>query len=377
MRNGVLAIVVCAAALLVLPASAAAAAKPVVGLGDQKAQMFDDPRMAWLGVKHARLVVPWFIATKSAAIDEQRHVTAWLEAARRDGVEPLVAFGHGFVGWTRIYLPKPDEYRRAIRAFRKRWPWVKTVIPWNEANHCSQPTCRKPEAAARFFDIVKNECRGCKVVATAVIDQPNMVPWLRRFERAAQAKVTVLGLHNYLDVNRLRSRGTQRLLKAFKGEVWITEAGGVVYRRKFKSKVADFPENATHAGKVIRYTLDLATKLSSRVQRVYLYHWNVDRPQPTWDSGLIDWAGVARPGFSALARFMGRDPLRAPKIVPLPPSSSPSTPGATNPPPPSPSGSPPPSSGGGSGGSQPPPPSEEPDPGCSITVICPVLGGLG
>ena len=370
MRNGLLVALVCVvAAAWATPASAA---KPIVGIGDQKAQMFEDPRLPWLGVRHARLVVPWFAETKSASAEDKRHIAAWLNGARRRGIQPLVAFGHGFVGWTRIYLPKVDEYRRAVRAFRKRWPWVRTYIPWNEANHCSQPTCRKPERAAQYFDVMKRSCPKCTILATAVIDQPNMVSWLKKFDRAAKSRMTIVGLHNYLDVNRLRSSGTRRLLKAFKGDVWITESGGVVYRRHFKSRVADFPENATHAGKVTRFVLDMATRLSSRVKRVYLYHWNVDRPEPTWDSGLIDWAGIARPGFSALARHLGRDPLRAPRPIVLPAiAGDPAPPGAPGGPAP-----PPPSSGGEQPPPSQPPPSDPPpeeDPGCSITVICPVL----
>jgi hypothetical protein len=377
LRNGLLAALV-GAALVLLTAAPASAASPIVGIGDQKTQMFDDPRLPWLGIKHARIVVPWFAALPTADPAETRHIDAWLRAARRRGVQPLVAFGHGFVGWTRIYLPKPAEFRRAVKAFRKKHPWVKNYIAWNEANHCSQPTCRKPEQAAQLFDVLKQECRGCTVLATALIDQPNMVKWLRRFDRAAKSRITVLGLHNYLDVNRLRSSGTRKLLKAFKGDVWITESGGVVYRKHFKAKVADFPENPAHAGKVTKFVLDLSKRLSPRVKRVYLYHWNADRPEPTWDSGLIDWTGVARPGFNALARFMGRDPRLAPKIAPvLLPPPPPPTPAAENPPPPEPSSgggsSPPPSSpppsGGGGGEPQP-----EPEPECSLVVICPLLG---
>jgi hypothetical protein len=377
MRNGILLATLLA---LLLAAPAADAKRPIVGIGDQKAQMFDDPRLPWLGVKHARLVVPWF-AEHSASLDERRYLAGWLESARRRGIQPLVAFGHGFIGWTRIYLPKVSEYRQAFRAFRRRWPWVKTIIPWNEANHCSQPTCRKPERAAAYFDVVKDECPSCTVVATAVIDQPNMVPWLARFQRAAEHEVKIVGLHNYLDVNRLRSTGTRKLLRAFRGKVWITESGGVVYRKHFKSRVADFPENPRHAGKVTRFVLDLASKLSARVQRVYLYHWNVDRPEPTWDSGLIDWAGVARPGFAALAQFLGRDPLRAPRLLaPPPPVVGPSPvgaappPGTTTPPPSQPSGS---ASQSPSGSSPPPPSNGEPEqpPDCGIVVLCPLLPG--
>ena len=374
-RNGLL--IASAVLVFLAAASPASAAGPIVGIGDQKTQMFDDPRLPWLGVKHARVVVPWFVATKTASPEERKHVTDWLNAARRRGVQPLVAFGHGFIGVSRIYLPKVSEYRTAVRAFRKRFPWVKNYIAWNEANHCSQPTCRKPARAAQYFDTLKAACKGCTVLATALIDQPNMVSWLKRFDRAAKSKITVLGLHNYLDVNRLRSSGTRKLLKAFKGKVWITESGGVVYRRHFRSKVSDFPENKTHAGKVTRYVLDLSTKLSSRIKRVYLYHWNADRPEPTWDSGLIDWAGVARPGFDALARHMGRDPRLAPRLpIALPPvigGDVPAGPGPSqNPPPSQPSSgsTPPPSEPPPSGGGEP----EPPPPDCGIVVLCPLLG---
>ena len=44
--------------------------------------MFSDARMPWLGIKHARLVVPWYVAS---GIDkaELRYVDNWLRAARR------------------------------------------------------------------------------------------------------------------------------------------------------------------------------------------------------------------------------------------------------------------------------------------------------
>src|SRR5688500_7038880 len=106
MRKGLLILV----AMALLAGSAEAAPrKLVVGIGDQKASMFTDPRLDWLGVRHARLVVPWYVASGTNK-EELAYVDAWLRAARRAGVEPLVGFGHGFVGWTRIYLPKRAEY---------------------------------------------------------------------------------------------------------------------------------------------------------------------------------------------------------------------------------------------------------------------------
>jgi len=53
-RNGLLLAVAC---LLLAVPSAADAKRPIVGIGDQKVEMFDDARLPWLGVKHARLVM--------------------------------------------------------------------------------------------------------------------------------------------------------------------------------------------------------------------------------------------------------------------------------------------------------------------------------
>src|SRR5687767_78274 len=147
MRNGLL-LVVCLSALLALTAPAHAGSKVVVGIGDQKTGMFEDPRIPWLGIKHARLVVPWYVGSGVNA-EELEYVDQWLRAARKAKVEPLVSFGHGFVGFTRILLPKVADYRKAVRDFRRRYPWVRRYIAWNEANHCSQPTCKKPERAAQ------------------------------------------------------------------------------------------------------------------------------------------------------------------------------------------------------------------------------------
>jgi hypothetical protein len=363
MRKGLLALAVLAG--LVCAPSAHAAKPLVVGIGDQKPAMFTDARMKWLGIKHARLVVPWYVAS-GVEPQELAYVDSWLKAARRAGVQPLVGFGHGFSGFMRIYRPKPAEYRRNVRLFRKRYPWVKRFIAWNEANHCSQPTCRYPERAAQYFDAVKSVCPSCTVVAADLIDQPNMVKWFKRFRKKAKHKPTVVGLHNYLDVNRLRITGTRKLIKAVpRGtRIWITETGGVVRRKHFRGRVAEFPETPEHAGKVTSYLLRWARRLP-RIDRVYLYHWNADSDQATWDSGLIGPRGVGRPGLDALARHLRRDPRTAPKPPPAPvPPSSPPPPVGENPPPPS-----------SGGGSSPPPPEEEPE--CSLLILCDRPLGLG
>jgi hypothetical protein len=371
MRNGLLLALV---TMLLLGATAStASARTTVGLGDQKIDMFSDPRVKWLGVRHARLVIPWYVATKSGLPGDQLYIDTWLRAARRSGTQPLIGLGHGFTGRMRTYLPSVREYVRAVKAFRRKWPWVKQFIVWNEANHCSQPTCKRPDRAAQYFDAMRKVCPRCTLVAADILDQPNMISWLKRFRRAAKGKPKVIGLHNYLDVNRLHGHRTKAFLKAAKAPVWITETGGVVRRKHYKGKAA-FPENETHAGRVTQHLLRLADR-NRRIKRIYLYHWNANRPDSTWDSGLVDWTNATRPAFSVLARYFGRDPLQAPVVAP--PVGPPPPPPPIPQPPPSepdePENQPPPEQ-------QPPqqqPPPEEQPADCGLGSLCPPLPVFG
>lgn len=330
---------------LALPATAGA--RVIVGIGDQKPDMYADARLYWLGIKHTRIVVSWEVQRVPW---ERAWVDQWLQAARFAGVEPLVGFGHSWSETRRRVLPSVAQYRRAVRDFHHRYPWVHDYIAWNEGNHCSQPTCHHPARAARYFDAVVDTCPSCRVVAGDVLDQPDMVSWLRKFRRAARHIPRIWGLHNYVDVNRLRSTGTKRLLAAVPGDVWITETGGVVHRGHYKGK-AKFEESPSHAGAVTRYALGLAAE-HHRIARVYLYHWSTESRNALWDSGLIGPRDHLRPGFVALTRFLGLDPKR------IPPRQAP--------PPPPPADQPP--------AEQPPPPQQEQPPPSQCFVLPPLCG---
>ena len=81
------------------------------------------------------------------------------------------------------------------------------------------------------------------------------------------------GLHNYADANQYKPRATKALLKAVKGKIWLTETGGVV-RRRNGSSVKYTGESLTHAAKAINYIFTKLVRLSPRIQRVYVFHWN-------------------------------------------------------------------------------------------------------
>src|SRR4051812_21156598 len=71
----------------------AAAASPVhaleVGISDNDASVFADAHLRAVGLREARLIVPWDAATSEPAI-----VQSWLDAAQAAGMAPHIAFEH-------------------------------------------------------------------------------------------------------------------------------------------------------------------------------------------------------------------------------------------------------------------------------------------
>ena len=154
--------------------------KPLLGVGDQQPSVFEEPLFVRLRVRIARLVIPWD-AMRSPAVG------VWLTAARRANVQPLVAFGHAQGDRcpdSPCRLAGVREYTARFRAFRRRFPWVRTITPWNEPNHASQPTVSVPGRAARYYNAVRAACRGCTVVAGDMLDAPNLRRYLTRYRRA-------------------------------------------------------------------------------------------------------------------------------------------------------------------------------------------------
>jgi hypothetical protein len=180
-------------------------------------------------------------------------------------------------------------------------------LVWNEANHPDGLTANRPRRAAQFFDAAARNCRGCRIVAADVLDTPNMATWVAQFRRYARHRPRIWGLHNYGDANGLKVKGTPKLLAITRGQIWFTETGGVVLRRVYRGRrvLRTYRYSLRHAARSTAHALQLSC-LSSRISRVYLYHW---QPPPTvtnWDSGLLDRRGRPRPAFSVLQRWLQR-----------------------------------------------------------------------
>jgi hypothetical protein len=280
-------------AMLALPASANAL---VIGIADQKPDMFSDERFEDLNVKHARYTVAWDALNYDWQI---REVDDWMNAAREDGVQPLLSFGPSRVRKTTV--PSPEQLKYQFRRFRERYPWAKTWATWNEANHCGSRMCHREKLVASYFRKMRQECRSCTILAAELLDMPNMLSWTKTFRKYAKVEPKWWGLHNYVEANRFHATSLKKLLRRVKGQVWLTEVGGIVKRRTNKKfTVKRIPESEAHAYRVTQYLFDEVLPISKRITRVYLYHWNASSTTDSWDSALIGPTGKRRRAFSIL-----------------------------------------------------------------------------
>ncbi|HET6506688.1 MAG TPA: hypothetical protein VFG42_07855 [Baekduia sp.] len=284
-------------ALLALLAPVAAHAAVKVGIADNKADMFGDPRYQALHLGYARLDLRWDVLSDPVAT---AGLDAWMRGAQATGARPLITFDRS--PRRPAYNPTPAQLAAALKALRARYPFVKDFSSWNEAN-----MNKKPELVAAWYLALRRACPSCDVLATDLLDKANMVSWARRFVKAAKRTPKVWGLHNYVDANTLSTKTTKKLLASVGGNVWLTETGGIVRRSNASAVV--FPTGAAHAAKVTKFIFDKLVRLSPRIQRVYLYHWDTGTEGgPTWDSGFVGPDDQPRPALTVLQRYLGVKP---------------------------------------------------------------------
>jgi hypothetical protein len=285
--------------------SGRAEAAVLVGVADQSPAMFSQPLFTQLQVKRSRIFPPWNVALQRG---HARDLDAWLNTARAARIEPLISFSQS-VGSRcprkPCKLPTVREFTRAFRAFRRRWPSVRVVSPWNEANHRSQPTFKNPKRAAQYYNVVRKLCRGCKIVAADVIDERNMERWLSVFRRTA-IRPRLWGLHNYKDTNPRRGQqfgGTRRLVKAVRGQIWLTETGGLA-RFVLPGGGTLFPFSLSRQDRAIKRMFSLAKRYRSRIKRLYIYNWFGQTRTNRFDAGLVNPNGSARPAYNTVRRML-------------------------------------------------------------------------
>jgi hypothetical protein len=296
------AVVVLAALALALVAPAAAGAA-VIGFGDQNASVFADARLRALHLPVARLVVPY-----DAATSQPDRVAAWLAAVAAAGMTPHVAFEH--LSGDRCpsapcTVPSRATYAAAVRRFIARFPQVRTYTTWNEANHASQPVSSRPEAVAGYYEELVAACGGCTVVAGDVLDSGSYVRWLQRFRAATTSSPQLWGLHNYGDVTYGTTAGTDAVLAAVPGKLWIEETGGIVVLRNSAGAVTLSSNEARAAASIDRAFALLAGR--PRITRMYVYHWR-GTVGGRFDAGLVRPDDSLRPSYAAVVRGIAGQP---------------------------------------------------------------------
>jgi hypothetical protein len=292
-------------------------AHPIVGIGDDKPDLFKDPRFLALGVESVRYDMAWDALSDGR---QRARVTRWMDAAKADGLSVLVTLDHSDrviikrvhgkerrISQARV-VPSVAAYVKAFRTFRKRFPWVTQFATWDETNFYGEPTYDKETLVAGYYRALRSACPECTIIAAELLDTPKgdavaMTTWAHGFIKALGRQPGYWGLDNFEDANHLTTSNTRKLLAAVRGNIWLDETGGIVARHD-GAEHAGFPENAPHAAKADRYLLDTIGSLSPRIQRIYLYEWDANTSHDSWDSALISPDGKLRPGYDVLAQAL-------------------------------------------------------------------------
>jgi hypothetical protein len=292
------------AALIAALAIPSAAGAYTLGISDQQAGTFTNPLFAPLKIKAARYITPYDVMDSPS---DKADLDAWLTAARTAHQRILISFEHSHRGSRAKTLPTVAAYTKEIKKFKKAYPFVKEISPWNEVNrrifavgdgtYQGQPTWNSPKRVAQYYNAARTVFPGKTIVAIDILDENNVnrtIKYLKSFLRYAK-KPKIIGFHNYSDTNRFSTTRTKRVLATFHGKVWLTETGGIV---KLGSS---FPYSLSRASKALGCMFTLA-KTNSRIQRLYVYQFNPasDPKTARFDAGLINPDNSTRAGYDVV-----------------------------------------------------------------------------
>lgn len=292
--------------LLVVPASAPAATNIAVGIGNQQVDMFASPLYQALKLKKTRYFIEWNAIDQPAVLAK---ADAFVAVARAAGVKVLMHISADDINRVpRRPLPSVSKYRTKVKKLIQRYKplGVTDWGAWNEANHKTQPTDKKPKRAAQFFKAMRSSCSGCNIVALDVLDEADVKSYINGFYkalgRADRKRAKIVGIHNYTEVNRRRTKNTRGIIAAVRAhnrsaKFWYTETGGL---NKLGSK---FPCDPVRGGNRTRYMFTLAKRFKKFVRRLYIYNWTptpVCVQETRFDSGVVNPDGTARPAYNVI-----------------------------------------------------------------------------
>jgi hypothetical protein len=157
-----------------------------------------------------------------------------------------------------------------------------------------------------YYQALIRVCGRCVALGLDVLDSAKVSSTLRyvkAFKREISRLKTVMpriwGLHNYSDINRLESRRTRELVRAFGGEVWLTETGGIVkFGKSFPNRRG---AGLRRAARVLAYMFGVAGS-QRQIKRLYIYNWTGGTSSTRFDAGLMNARDQPRLGYVAVCR---------------------------------------------------------------------------
>jgi hypothetical protein len=306
-----LALAAAAALLAAAPAAAKSAIK--VGIADQSPEMFAAPEFRALKIKRTRYFAPADVMQDAA---ERAKARAFVTAARAAGVSTLLHVSTSDLRSKRGPVVSTTAYRRNVGKlvvyFRKLG--VKDFGAWNEVNHKTQETWNRVGNTVSYFksmySAVHGRCPTCSIVGLDVLDQIGVEKYIasfyKRLDARWRARVKVVGIHNYSDVNRGRSTGTAKIIRSVRKynkrtKFWFTETGALAsFGRAFRY-------SESRQALRIRNMFTYATRYRPQgVERVYSYNWfGIENgtscgARCRFDAGLVDPDGTPRPVYAVL-----------------------------------------------------------------------------
>jgi len=295
-----------------VPASPAAAKSSIrVGVADQSPAMFDNPYFQQLKIKRTRYFIPADAMRNPAELEK---ATAFVTRARSAGVSTLLHISTSDLRDKRGPIISASRYRsdvnRLVVHFRRLG--VKDFGAWNEVNHKTQETWNRVGNAVSYYksmyQAVRKRCKSCNVVGLDILDQAGSDRYIRSFyarlSRTWRTRLKVVGIHNYSDINRNRSRGTKKIIDTVRRynkrtKFWFTETGALASFGK------SFPYSERRQASRMRNMFTYASRYKRfGVDRVYSYNFfGIENgtscgSRCQFDAGLVDADGTPRPVFT-------------------------------------------------------------------------------
>ncbi|HKH79505.1 MAG TPA: hypothetical protein VJ996_05745 [Solirubrobacteraceae bacterium] len=283
-----------------------AASSYLTGIGDEQGEMFGNPLWQQLHTKIVRYIAPYDAVAHSYSLDRAK---LWIREAEAHHQQVLVAFYHS--EYTPTRMPSVAQYKHDVQKFVKLFPHVRQYQSWDEANRGNEPhqfSSPSAVAAAQYYQVLIRVCHGCTAIGLDVLDQANIsstLEYISEFKREIGRLRTIMpkiwGLHDYSDINRLESWRTHELVRAFGGQVWLTETGGIVqFGGSFPNQHGS---GLTRAARVLKYMFAVAGS-SPQIKRLYIYDWTGCNASTRFDAGLTNAHDKPRPGYVVVCRAL-------------------------------------------------------------------------